>query len=419
MNFPDALTPLKDRRFAWYYAGRIISTTGSTMAPVALTFAVLDLTDNSASALGTVLAANSIPMVIFLLVGGVIADRFSRSLVLQVSHLLSALTQAIVAALFITGTAELWMVIALEALNGTVLAFTFPAMLGVVPQIVPRTHLQQANAMLSFSRSGLAILGPTIAALLVVTVGPGWALAVDAVTWLLAAGCMVKVAIPPRVKAEAAPTPNMLRELREGWSAFVAHTWLWLIVVVFGFVNAIHAGAWFTLAPALAKRTIGEAGWGYVLSAEALGLLVMTLVFLKIQLRYPLRAGMLGTAFFSVPLLIMGLEPQLLPLVIAAFVAGMGFETFGIGWNVALQEHIDEAVLSRVSSYDALGSFVAIPIGQLTFGPLGEAFGTQPVLVASAIVYATVALGTLAAPSVRNLERVTAVATEPAAASRP
>ena len=153
MRLPDALAPLRDRRFAWYYSGRLMSTIGSMMAPIALAFGVLDISD-SASALGLVLAARSIPQVVFLLVGGVVADRFSRSLVLQLSHILSALTQGAVAVLLLTGTAEIWMLVVLQALNGTVTAFTFPAMLGLVPQVVPRSHLQQANALLSFSRNG-------------------------------------------------------------------------------------------------------------------------------------------------------------------------------------------------------------------------------------------------------------------------
>lgn len=404
MRWPDALTPLRDKRFAWYYTGRFISTVGSTMAPIALTFAVLDLTGDSPSALGKVLAANSVPLVVFLLVGGVIADRFSRSLVLQVSHLLSSLTQAAVATLILTGTAELWMVVVLEAINGTVVAFTFPAMYGVVPQVVPRQYLQQANALLSFSRGGLAIIGPSIAAILVVTVGPGWALAIDACTWFIAAGCMRLVRIPARERSEDVP-PNMIRELREGWSAFVGNTWVWVVVVAFGVLNMIHAGAWFTLAPAIAKKTIGEDGWGLVLSAEALGLLVMTVLMLRVKFRHPLRAGMLGCAVFSVPLLTMGLDPQLLPLVGTAFLSGVGMEIFGIGWNTSLQEHIPEQVLSRVSSYDALGSFVAIPIGQLVYGPLAVIFDAKTVLTVSGIVYATVAIGTLLSPSVRNLER--------------
>ena len=395
MRFPDALTPLRDRRFAWYYAGRFISTTGSTMAPVALTFAVLDLVESP-----------SVPMVLFLLVGGVVADRFSRSMVMQVSHLLSAATQGAVAYLFITGTAELWMIVVLEAVNGIVLAFTFPAMASVVPQLTPRSHLQQANALLSFSRGGLAILGPTVAALLVVTVGPGWALAVDATAWLVAAFCMSRIRIPAARRADGTSAPSMIREMREGWSAFVEHTWLCVIVVAFGIINAIRAGAWLTLAPALAKTTIGESGWGYVLSAESLGLVLMTLVMLKLRLRYPLRAGMMGAGLFSVPLLMMGLDPQVLALVLAAFVAGTGIEVFSIGWSVALQENIDERVLSRVYSYDALGSFVAMPVGQLVYGPLGEAFGIRDVLMVSGFLVAGVCALTLLSSSVWKLERV-------------
>lgn len=404
MRLPDALTPLRDRRFAWFYTGNLISLAGSTMAPLALTFAVLDLTD-SASALGQVLAARSIPLVVFLLIGGVVADRFSRSVVMQTSHLLSALTQGIVAFLLLTGTADLWMLIALEGLNGTVSAFTFPAMQGVIPQVVPRSHLQQANAMLSFSGGGLAIVGPTVAALLVVTVGAGWALAVDALSWLVAAACMARVRISPRTRLDTV-APSMVRELRDGWAAFVEHTWLWVIVVVFGLVNAIHAGAWFTLAPAVAEETIGKAGWGYVLSAEALGFVVTTVLMFKLTFRFPLRAGMLGTAVLAAPLLMMGLDPQLLPLIGAAFLAGAGQQVFGIGWDTSLQEHIDESVLSRVSSYDALGSFVAIPVGQLSFGALGATFGTEPVLVVSGIVYAAICAVTLLSRSVRDLRHV-------------
>lgn len=403
MRLPDALTPLRDPRFAWYYAGRLISVTGSRMAPVALAFAVLAV-DDSPSALGLVLAAESIPLVIFLLVGGVVADRFSRSVVMQVSHLLSAASQGTVAALVITGTADLWMLVVLEAVNGTVLAFTFPALNGVVPQVVPRSHLQQANALLSFSSAGMAIVGPALAGVLAATVGPGWALAIDASTWLVAAGCMARVRIPARTPLTGAPPPSMVRELREGWSAFVEHTWLWVVVAAFAVINAIHVGAWFTLGPALAKHTIGIAGWGYVLSAEALGVLVMTLVMLRVRFKHPLRVGMLGMATFSAPLFMLGLEPRLVPLVVMAFVAGIGFETFGIGWNTTLHEHIDERVLSRVSSYDALGSFVAMPVGQLTFGPLAAAFGIRRVLVIGAIVYVVVALATLASRSVRDLE---------------
>jgi predicted MFS family arabinose efflux permease len=242
-------------------------------------------------------------------------------------------------------------------------------------------------------------------------VGSGWALAFDAVSWLAAALLLTRVSLPARTDSRDA---SMLRDLREGWSVFTGNTWLWVVVAGFGVMNAIHAGAWFTLGPALARETFGVRGWGLVLSAESVGLLVMTLVMLRVRLRRPLLAGMIGMAFFAVPMLILGLDPQVLPLVAAAFVAGAAVEVFSIGWSVSMQEHIDERVLSRAYSYDALGSFVAMPLGQVIYGPLGEAFGYRPVLVVSAGVYLATVLLVLSSRSVRDLRRVETVESVPA-----
>jgi MFS family permease len=332
----------------------------------------------------------------------VISDRFSRTAVMQVANLLSAGTQAVVATLVITGAAEIWMIVLIEALNGTVSAFTMPAMEGVIPQLVPRPHLQQANAMLSFSRSGLAVIGPSVAALLVVGVGPGWALAFDSLSWLAAALLIRRVRLPRRERQERS---NMLRELREGWDVFAGNTWLWVVVAGFAVMNGIHAGAWFTLGPVIAERTFGAGGWGLVLSAESLGLLLMTLVVMKVRIRRPLLSGMLGMLLFCVPLLILGLQPHVVALVCASFVAGAGVEVFSIGWSVTMQENIEESLLSRAYSYDALGSFVAIPVGQMIFGPLGAAFGYRPVIVTSGIVYGVVVLLVLSSRSVRDMRR--------------
>ena len=401
MSWRQAFEPLRNRNFAWYYASRFVDTLGSMMASVALAFAVLDIGD--ATAVGQVLAAHTIPLVVFLLYGGVIADRFPRVLVMQLSNVLAALAQGTMAYLFITDQAELWMVIALAAVNGTADAAGFPAMAGLVPQLVPRSQLQSANALLSLSRGGLTILGPTVAALLVVTVGPGWALMANALSWVAASILLMPVEIPPRPPKEE--QTSTIQELREGWSLFIGTTWLWVVVLAFGFLNAIHAGALMTLGPAVAKRTIGEQGWGFVLSAESAGLLLMTVILLRVRLRRPLLMGMLGYTVFGIPMIVLGVQPHLLTLIIVAFIAGAGIEVFSIGWNLAMQENIEDHMLSRAYSYDALGSFVAMPIGQLAYGPLGEAFGYRDVLVFSGIAYAAISVLTLASRSVRNLER--------------
>lgn len=406
MKITESLGVLRERRFAWYFTARTVSTAGSAMAPVALAFAVLHLTD-SAGALAQVLAARTAAMVLFLLLGGVLADRFSRTTVIQVSHVLTALTQGTAALLFITGDAELWMIVAIEALNGAVSAFTMPAMMAIVPTIVRREHIQPANALLSFSRNGLTVLGPAVAGALVVTVGPGWALAVDSLTYLVAIGCLMKVKLPPRVVDAGAAPSSMLGDLRDGWWEFRSRTWLWVVVVAFALLNAISVGATGVLGPLVATRVpaLGEAGWGLSLSAEALGMVVMTLLMLRVTFRHPLKAGMLAIGVLGIPMLMLGLDPATAPLVVAMFVAGAGTEIFGVGWSTALHEHIPEAALSRVSSYDALGSFVAMPIGTLAYGVLADHFDVSTVLVVSAVVYVAIALGTLLARSVRDLER--------------
>jgi MFS family permease len=403
VTWKDAAAPLRQRSFGWYFASRLVNTLGTMMASIALAFAVLDITD-SASALGQVLAAHTVPMIVLLLWGGVISDRLPRTLVLQLSNVASALTQGAIAFLVITGTAELWMLIALSAVHGAVSAISFPAMASMVPQLVPRSQLQPANALLSLTRNGLTVLGPTIGALLVVTVGSGWALAIDAATWLVSALLLLPVRLPPRERKQSTST---VAELREGWEFFWSTTWLWAVVIGFGALNMIHNGALFTLGPVVGQETIGRQGWGYVLSAEALGLLAMAVVLLRVPLRRPLFWGMLAIALAGLPMVVLGADPTLVALVASAFVAGAGIEVFSMGWNLAMQENIEDDMLSRAYSYDALGSFIAMPVGQLAWGPLGVAFGNSRVLVVSGIAYAAICLLVLCSRSVRDLPRRT------------
>lgn len=406
MKLKESVAALSDARFAWYFAARTVSTVGSVMAPVALAFAVLHI-DTSASALGQVLGVRTLAMVVFLLIGGVISDRFSRIAVLQVSHILTLVSQGLAAALIISGRATLTQLTVIEGINGAVSAFTMPAMMGIVPLVVRRTHLQQANALLSFSRSGLGIVGPALAGLLVVGVGPGWALAVDAFAYAVAFVCLARVRLPREQAQERVVRTSMVRELRDGWSEFTSRTWLWVVVLVFGITNAIHVGVIGVLGPLIAKTTpgVGEAGWGMVLSAEAVGTVLMTVVMLRLAQRHPLREGMIATSLMAVPILALGLAPSLVPLVVAFFVAGAAIEIFGVGWSTALHEHVPIAVLSRVSSYDALGSFVAIPVGTFVYGWLATRVDLTVLLVTSAGLYAAVSLSALASRSVRNLER--------------
>ena len=259
-SWRGSLRPLHERNFRWYFFSRFVNTLGNMMASVALAFAVLDITD-SATALGQVLAAHTIPMVLFLLWGGVIADRFSRVLIIQVSNVVSGVTQAAIALLVITGTADLPTVIALSAVHGLVSAMSYPAMNGLVPQLVPRDELQKANALLSLVRGGLTVIGPSVSALLVVTVGPGWALLVDGLTWLVAAGLLLGMRVPRR-EIERKARAGTLAELREGWDYFRRTTWLWLVVLAFCALNAIHSRRYQHAGPRDCQADDRRAGLG-------------------------------------------------------------------------------------------------------------------------------------------------------------
>ncbi|MFL6062645.1 MAG: MFS transporter [Marmoricola sp.] len=405
------LAPLRNRDFRRFYIAQVVDTSGSYMAPVALAFAVLHVSD-SPSALGAVLAANSIPLVVFLLFGGVLADRLPRLLVIRVANLGAAATQGAVAALVLTGHAELWMLIVLEAVNGTLQAALFPALQGLLPQLVDRTQLQEANLLMSLSRGVLRIVSPSVGALLVVGAGAGWALAADAVTWAVAAVLLAGVRLPERERDVAG---SVLGDLREGWVLFTSTTWLWVVVLVFGVLNAVQSGAWTTLGPSHAKATIGADGWGYLVSAESAGVLVMTLLLMRRRLERPLFSGLLAITFLGLPILAFGLTDHLPVLLLCSFAGGAGVQVFSLGWTLAMQENVAEEMLSRAYSYDALGSFVAIPVGQLLAGALAAGYGITHVMAAGGAIYIVLPLLALASRSVRGLRRAPIPPTAPAA----
>jgi hypothetical protein len=277
-------------------------------------------------------------------------------------------------------------------------------MTGVVPQLVERPMIQQANAVLDFVFSTLSIIGPAVAGILVKTVGAGWALAVDAATYVLAIVLLVPVRLPPRAESGRSA---MLSDLHDGWREFTARTWVWVIVAVFAVLNAIHIGAIGVLGPLVATTTpLGEAGWGLALSAEAGGVLLGTLILMRAPLAKPLRAGMVGVAMGGLFFVILALAPVLLVLVPFAVLTGLGIQIFEVGWTTSLQQHVPEHTLSRVSSYDALGSFVAMPVGTFAYGLLGTHYDPRTVLVVSGVGFCAIALLTLLVPSVRGLRAV-------------
>ncbi|HZT14695.1 MAG TPA: MFS transporter [Gaiellaceae bacterium] len=394
--------PLREREFRLLLAGRTISMAGSAMAPVALAFAVLDVT-GSVSDLGIVLAARQIPTVLFVLFGGVWADRLRRHQVMVVSNLVSAAAQAVTAALLILGHAHIWQLAALAAVNGSASAFFFPASTGIVPQTVPSPLLQQANAALRLTLNATNIVGAAIGGILVAATSPGWAIAIDADSYVAASACLGAMHLPAGLRIEGS---TVLHELREGWRDFWSRTWLWAIVLQFAIVNAVETGSLDVLGPAVAKKHLGGAGaWGGVLSAFSFGLVLTGVVMLRWRPRRILRTATFGIFPMVLPLVALIRPAPLEVVILASFLAGAGVEVFGVLWDTAMQQQIPPEKLSRLSSYDALGSFVLIPVGLAVAGPVGAAVGLRAAFIGSSVLIAAVTALVLLSRDVRTLER--------------
>jgi MFS family permease len=409
--------PLRYPAFRFLAGGRLVTMLGNAIAPIALAFAVLDLT-GSVRDLGLVVAARSAAMVVFLLFGGVVADRLRRQHVMVGSGVLAGLSQAAVAAMVLAHTATVDRLMVFGALNGIVSAFAFPASSALVAQTVPVPVLRQANAINRLCTNAALIVGSSVGGLLVAAFGSGWGLAVDAATFLAGAGLYSLVRVPD-YRQTTDRGRNVIGDLRAGWREFIGHTWVWVVVLAFCFLNAVLAGGVNVLGPTVADATFGRAWWGLVLAAQTAGLVAGAFVAMRLRIRRLLLLGVAGCAPTCLLLLTLAAAPAVGLLLAVSFLNGLGLEQFGIAWEVSLQEHIPADKLARVYSYDALGSFLAVPVGQVVAGPLAERLGVGTALLLGAGVAALAVLAMLASRSVRSLTHNPSPATvevEPAAA---
>jgi predicted MFS family arabinose efflux permease len=397
----DDLRLLTDRRFGLLFGARTISVLGSAIAPVALAFAVLDLPGATPTTLGLVLAAQTLPEVLFLLLGGVIADRFPRYRVMVTAELAAGVSFGALATLFLLDAAPLPVVMALAAINGVATAMFMPALVGIVPQVVPTDRLQSANGVLRLTTNGARILGYAIAGGLVAAFGPGWALTVDALTFLVSAVLLAGVRVP---NLRGDRDTGVLGDLRHGWREFASRQWLWVIVLQFSVLNAAFNAGIGVLGPVLARRDLGgAAAWSTVLTGQAIGMLLGVLVAMRIRPARPMLVATLTMFGVAPPFLLLAGGAPVLVIAAAALAAGVCFDVFGVLWDTALQRHIPPAALSRVSSYDMVGSFMIGPLGLLAAGPAAGLFGVDTALLGcAALILVSTALALLS-PQVRQL----------------
>lgn len=394
-------SPLTSPDFRWLVSGIAVSGLGSAMTPVALAFAVLDL-GGSASQLGLVIAAFALADVVTILYGGVLGDRLPRQLLMQGSAAATCVSQAVCATVLVTGHGSILFLALIGVVNGCLGALAQPASNAMTRFTVTETQLPRAVVVRSLANQTSYAVGFALAGIIVATVGPGWAIAVDALTYALAAACfaMIRVEAPTTGGGE-----RLLAELADGAREVLRHTWLWLLIGQALLYHLCFGGAQGVLGPIVVGDTWGEQAWGGAMAALMTGFVLGGLIALRWRPRHLLRSGVVLLSLTAAFPLAMALADQLWLVLAGAAVHGIGLQLFSVSWDLAIQENVAEDKLSRVYAFDLVGSFVCRPLGLALTGPVAAVVGIDRWLVVVAAVMGLSSLAALAAPSVRGLTR--------------
>jgi MFS family permease len=406
------------RDFRLLLADRLLAPAAAGFSLVGVSFAVLNSTGSSAD-LSYVLAAQIAPTLVFALVGGVAADRFPPQRVIIAANLAIAAGDGVFGLLVLTGRPPLWAMILLEALTGTGLSMFYPASQALLPQLVPGALLQEASSLSRLVMNSGQMIGAAAGGLLVAAAGPGWALTLCGVGMTGTVPLMLAIR-GNRAPARAERGPGMLTELREGWAEFRSHTWLWATVVQFCLVVMAWYAGFQVLGPVVARLHLGgAAAWGAITAADALGLIAGGLISLRYTPRRPMLLVVLTGGAMAAPTLALALTLPLAAICLTTFCLGAAMEVMMVQWTVALATRIPSDKLARVSSYDALGSMGAAPVGALIAGPIATALGVSATQFAAAALIVVVSALCLIPRDIRTIRSDDAVLTDAGDAGLP
>jgi MFS family permease len=394
---------LREREFRLLWLGQSASTIGDRLVFVALALYVTQI--GSPTDVGVVLAAHAIPFVGFLMLGGVWADRLPRHLVMVATDLVRAAMHTLLAVLILTGAVEIWHIVVIEAVFGAAEAFFRPAFTGLVPQTVPEPLLQEANAATAIVATMAEFAGPALATALVLGVGAGWAFALDAATFVVSALFLIR--LKPRPRGVATESGSVLSELRAGWSEFRARSWVWGVVLIFSFLLIFAFGPYTVLGPTVAEEEFGGTGfYGVLAAALGAGTVGGALIGLRWRPERPLLMALVCNLPWTAAIALFATgAPR--PFLVAFFVlSGVGLALFDVWWQTALAQRIPPHALSRVSSYDWMGSLALLPLGYLLAGPAAEAFGASEVLIVGGFLGLAISVLGFAIPDVWRLRKL-------------
>jgi len=396
---------LANRNFRLLLADRLLAPMAAAFSLVGVSFAVLAATGSTAD-LSYVIAAQAAPLLVFLLVGGVIADRVAPQLVIVVANVMVAVGEGLFGILVLTSHPAIWVMILLELLTGTGVALFYPASMALLPRLVPAEQMREASAISRLAMNVAMMAGAALAGECVALFGAGWALAVCGIGMLGTVPVLLAIKVAPLERSGAAVdehAPSMLRELREGWSEFRSHTWLWVTVLQFTVVLTAWCGGFLVLGPAVARAHLGgPAAWGLISAAEATGLIVGGLISLRWAPSRPiLFVVLIGGAIAISPLTLAMLLP-LWVICAAAFALGAAIEMMSVLWTVTMAAKIPADKLARVSAYDALGTTMGMPVGALAAGPLAASIGVSATQYGAAAITLVATALALIPRDVRN-----------------
>jgi MFS family permease len=354
----------------------------------------------SPTALGAVFAAKTVPLVAFLLVGGVFADRLPRRAVMLTADVVRMGCQAGTAVLVLTHAAQVWEIAVIQAVSGAATAFFNPASTGLTPMTVSEERLQQANALRGISMSASGIVGLTLGGAVVAAAGPGWALAVDAASFGASAFFLAQLRLPAHVEPEPR---SFLGDLADGWREFASRAWVVVVVIAASFGN-MFMSFFAVLGAVVSKQSLGgPLAWTVILAGMSSGSLLGGFVALRVRVARPLFFASAVVSLVGVPLALLALRAPAVVVAAGALLAGVGNMVFNSLWETSLQRHVPRQALSRVSAYDWFGSLLFQPVGLAIAGPLAAGVGVSTALWIAAAGTAGTSVLCLATPSVRNL----------------
>jgi MFS family permease len=399
-----ALPPLAGRDFRLLFAGQAVSVVGDALFPVALAFAVLDL-GGSATELGLVLAAQGVPLAVLVLFAGVWADRLPRRWIMFASDLGRAAAQAAAAWLLISGRAEIWHLAALAAVYGAFDAGFQPAAGGLLPQLVRSEHLQQANALMGLARNMSFVVGPALAGVLTAAAGPGTAIAVDAVTFVISAAFLSRLH-EERHRGAAAGRRPFLADLRAGFGEVRRRRWMWSFMPAFSAYHLIALPGLFAFGPVIADDELGGAkAWGIITACFGVGTLLGNLVALRVQPERPMLVAAVAFVFAAMQPGFVALGDSVAVIGGLELVAGIAV-AFGFGqWETTLGREIPPSALARVTSLDYFTTSGVMPLGFVLVGPVAALVGVRPAMIGASAAVALMAAAAAAVADVRGLRR--------------